>query len=178
MLIGWSHFQSEPGEQEMNGMFRQHDWEKALWKAVIPGQKTQRTLTEADVISFGADMMRQTQVDGDLAGTAAYDAWIAAILGAENLGAPDMEALHEYHHNILFNLAELRCWGGKFLRDAGRQEPGECFQAIHDTCWQIDAVTREQKGAALMDKCNRERIVALLEQMKQLDLRVRAALLA
>lgn len=89
-----------------------------------------------------------------------------------------MEALHEYHHNILFNLAELRCWGGKSLRDAGRQEPGECFQAIHDTCWQIDAVTREQKGAALMVKGNRERIAALLERIKQLDVRVRAALLA
>ena len=166
-LIGWSHFQ-DGYETAENGMFRKSGWADDTWELIIPTKKTEKTLDVRGVIEAGAAIMRQEAVEGYKAGQAAYDRWIGEIEKSEGINAE----LYDYHHAILFNMAEARCWCGDFLRMHG-VEAGAHFAAIHDLCWQADAAARSaeemaepEKKAALMDILRRiqaEELAALNE---------------
>lgn len=170
MLIGWSHFQAfNQCPAEHNGMFRKDIHDKDIWKVIIPTEKQKRSLTVKDVFSFGSDIMKMTGIDGYHAGAKAYDAWIKTILGSEDADEETLKARYKFHHAILFNLAEARCWGGEFMNGHEETVTGKIFSNIHDECWKTDAVTGRAGWEGLKSYENLKKIASLLKGIKNLD---------
>ena len=167
VLYGWSHFQNGMRTIE-NGMFAASGWMEKAWELVIPGERTGKRMDARSVIGEGVRIMEQEAVGGYKAGNAAYEAWISAIERSEG-GNP---ALYEYHHAILFNFAEARCWCGAFLLAHGI-EAGKHFLTIHDLCWKADAAVRN--AAETADAAKKAELIAILRAIQGED---QAALLA
>ena len=163
-LFGWSHFQDGMKTIE-NGMFVSSGWTERTWEIIVPDQKTGRSADLRHVLSEGVRIMTQTDADGYCAGQAAYDAWIAALEASE--GAD--RALFDYHHAILFNMAEARCWCGEFLKKQG-VEAGKRFKAIHDLCWKADAAVN-----SAADLADGEKKKALISVLREIQAEERAA---
>lgn len=160
-LVGWSFFQDGMATIE-NGMFRVSDWESHIWDMFIPTQKTERTLSPRDIVAFGVEIMEKTQVDGYFAGDAAYAAWQDALAAC---GTADAK-LFDYHHNILFNLAEARAWCGDFLKSQ-EISAGKHFNAIHDLCWKANAAA--PNAEALADPEKRAALLRIMEEIRAED---------
>ena len=103
-----------------------------------------------------------TRIEGYLAGDAAYAAWRTAIEDA----AEENEAFYQYHHNILFNLAEARAWCGDFLKGSG-VKAGRHFHHIHNLCWEADAAA--PNAAAMAQSENRKKLLAVMDQIRKED---------
>ncbi len=164
-VCGWSHFQ-DGMETIENGMFLKKDWARDTWEVLIPVRRAGRSMTVNDIVREGVRIMSQSQVEGYQAGDAAYDAWIKAISQCREAD----EKVFSYHHNILFNLAEARCWCGAFLKEHGVKS-GEHFSAIHDLCWQADSAA--PNAAALAEPGKRAALAEVLARIREED---RAAL--
>jgi hypothetical protein len=169
-LIGWSHFQAfNQCSVEKNGMFRKDIHDKDIWKYVILAEKMKRSLTVNDVFLFGAGIMKMTSVDGYYAGAKVYDEWIKMILGSKDADDATLKSNYKFHHAILFNLAEARCWGGEFMNAHDETVAGNIFNNIHDECWKTDTVTGREGWEGLKIGDNLQRIAALLKGIKNLD---------
>ena len=164
-LLGWSHFGEELPHEE-NGMFRAENWQNDWWLFAVPGEKTARSLTYADVKSFGLSVMEKTEADGYIAGLAAYDEWLRVL---EDLADDGTEAFFNFHHMLLFSLAELRAWGANFLREAGAPDAAQCFSDIHDLCWKADAVTKNGGAASLKAPETRAALAAVIREIRAKD---------
>lgn len=160
-LIGWSHFQE--GMQTIeNGMFQKSGWQDSTWMLIIPTRRVGRSFTLPNLLAVGVEIMSQSQIEGYLAGDAAYAAWCTAIEDA----VEENEAFYQYHHNILFNLAEARAWCGDFLKGSG-VKAGRHFHHIHDLCWEADAAA--PNAAAMAQSENRKKLLAVMDQIRKED---------
>ena len=160
-LIGWSHFQ-EGMETVENGMFQKSGWRDSTWMLIIPTRRVGRSLTLPKLLAVGVEIMSQSQREGYLAGDAAYDAWRTAIEDC----VEENEAVYQYHHNILFNLAEARAWCGDFLKGNG-VKAGRHFHHIHNLCWEADAAA--PNAAAMVQSENRRKLLYVMEQIQKED---------
>lgn len=169
-LLGWSHFQDDFGlPTHENGMFRLTGWHGAWWRFVFVGERCESKLTPREVLAHGLAVMRQEEADGYLAGQRAYRALREDIAALREADDAALGRRFGYHHALLFNLAEARCWGANFLREAGAPEAAACFSRIHDLCWEADAVTRAQGAAACRDDDNIRRLCDIVGQIASLD---------
>lgn len=159
-LIGWSHFQ-EGQKTEANGMFRVENWQNSgWWMFVVPDEKIAPMLDARDVLQHGLDILRMTEGEGYDMGQAAYAQWLAALEG-------DGKGLFNFHRSLLFSLAELRCWGSNFLRDAGVCDAADCFQKIHDLCWEMFGKANNEQAFAEAE--NRLAVAAVLREIAKQD---------
>ena len=165
-------------------MFRKTGWYDDLWKIVLTGKKSGRTCSLRDVLARGLAIMEKTETEGYAAGLAAYDEWIGYVRNPGLSDADDdtIKKRHGFHHCLVGNLAEARCWAVTFLRRAA-QETGDdrlndiarCFQDIHDWCWKVWGVLGAfgdpdvWKGFRSAE--NRAKIAALLGEIKSFDMR-------
>ena len=78
--------------------------------------------------------------------------------------------LFGYHHAILFNLAEARCWCGDFLLKHG-VEAGNHFKNIHDLCWKADAAVHT--AADMAEDGKKQALIGVMKAIREED---RAAL--
>ncbi len=161
-LIGYSHFQN--GETVEDGMFLREGWENEIWKFIVPVKKTERSLTQRQVLEYGLEILNKTQIEDYLAGDRAYEEWIARIRN----GAGDAN-LFSFHRNLLFNLAELRCWGSNFLKGSGALKAAKCFSDIHDLCWKADAATNGEGEKCMESLEAREAIANVLCEIREKD---------
>ena len=164
-LFGWSHFQGGMETIE-NGMFAAKGWSERTWEIIIPEERTERTIGLNELLTEGARIMEQASVEGYAAGQAAYEKWIEAL---ENCAGQERE-IYDYHHAVLFNMAEARCWCGEFLKAQG-VEAGIHWKRIHDLCWKADAAVRSA-GELRED----EKRAALISVMKEIQAEEKAAL--
>ncbi len=183
VLIGWSHFQDwEACEKEANGMFRKDNWFENLWKIVITGPKCERKISIYDIIERGLKIMEQTECDGYVAGLAAYEEWIKFLLDPQlnNIDDETLKTRYEFHHNLVGNHAEARCYAGDFLNNINEELKSEniaiiasCFKDIHDLCWKVWKVLDEQDGVELWksfrDMEKRKKIAKIIGEIKALD---------
>ena len=164
-LYGWSHYQAGMETIE-NGMFVKKDWMKDTWELIIPTERSQRTITVRDVIADGVRILSQNETEGYLSGFAAYDHWISEIVSSKGTDS----RLFGYHHAILFNLAEARCWCGDFLLKHG-VEAGNHFKNIHDLCWKADAAVHA--AADMAEDGKKQALIGVMKAIREED---RAAL--
>lgn len=157
-LYGWSHFQSGMETIE-NGMFAAKDWTEKTWELIIPKKRVGRQMDLNEVLGQGLRIMEQSSVEGYAAGQAAYDRWISAI----ETCAGDEKRIYDYHHAVLFNMAEARCWCGEFLKKQG-VDAGKHFKAIHDLCWQADAALRSAEE--MKDAVKRKELTEVLRRIQ------------
>ena len=157
-LFGWSHFQGGMETIE-NGMFAAKGWTERTWEIIIPKERTGRTLELRELLGEGVRIMEQTSVEGYAAGDAAYEKWMAAI---ENCAGHEKE-IYEYHHAVLFNMAEARCWCGEFLKEQS-VEAGIHFKKIHDLCWKADASVRS--AGELKDEGKRAALISVMQEIR------------
>ncbi len=177
-LLGYSHFQDVAGlPREENGMFRLENWQDG-WYVAIPGEKTAPTLDVKTALENGLAILRATELSGYLAGQAAYDAWIGELEKAGDLPEDEQKALYKYHHDILFSLAELRCWGADFALEAGAARLASCFTEMHDVCWQADAAAGGKGYKALASEEGRAAGARAVCRLKALDKRAEHLLAA
>lgn len=157
-LYGWSHFQRGMDTMD-NGMFIARGWTERTWELIIPKEKVGRAIAPKDILSEGLRIMNQTKVEGYAAGQEAYAQWIAAI---ENCASRE-SAIYNYHHALLFNMAEARCWCGEFMKKHGI-ETGKRFKAIHDLCWKADAVVHSADD--LKEESKRATLISVLREIQ------------
>lgn len=160
-LCGWSHFQNGMETLE-NGMFQASDWEGRAFELLIPVRKTECTLPLQTIIASGTEIMEKTKADGYLVGDAAHAAWYDAIASC----GQDTDRLFRFHRKILFNLAEARCWCGKFLTARG-VKAGKHFATIHNLCWEANAAV--PNAAALADAEKRAALLSIMEKIRAQD---------
>lgn len=158
-LFGWSHFQNDMDTME-NGMFAAKDWMEKTWEMIVPLEKTGRSIGLEEILGEGLRIMSRKEADGYLAGQAAYEAWIEAIDRCEGRE----KVIFDYHHAVMFNMAEARCWCGEFLKGRGL-EIGKRFKAIHDLCWKADAAVKT--ADELKDEKKRQALIAVLREMQK-----------
>ncbi len=180
-LFGWSHFQSnDPADCELNGMFRTSDWHKNVWKIVVCGEKKTPQTALLDIIRHGIAITTANDLDGYLAGIAAYDAWADYVANPayESISDDELRGRYWFHDMLVGNYAESRCYLGDFLRDAARDDPAliktaAYYGEIHDTCWQIWAAAggwqNPKSYKALRDAEKRETIAKLIRKVQGLD---------
>lgn len=183
VLIGWSHFQDwEQCPKETNGMFRKTNWYDNLWKIIVTGKKVGRLVSVKNVLTLGLEILQKTESEGYIAGLAAYDEWIKYLSNPELEQVSDnmLKTRHEFHHCLVGNLAEARCWGGEFLlraseemKDENIKEAALCFKNIHDLCWKVWGVLGSYghqdawKGFRIME--NRSKIADIIKDIKAMD---------
>jgi hypothetical protein len=183
-LLGWSHFaEAWRAQRDPGGMFRKTGWYDDLWKIVLTGKKTGRTCSLRDVLARGLAIMEKTETDGYAAGLAAYDEWIGYVRNPGLSDADDdtLKKRHEFHHCLVGNLAEARCWAAVFLRRAA-EETGDdrlhgiarCFQDIHDWCWKVwgvlGAFGDSDVWKVFRSAENRAEIARLLGEIRAFDI--------
>lgn len=158
VLIGWSFFQGFPEfaaglEFEEAGYFRKRDWYHDTVGIVVLGEKTGRPdlgVVYARSLRRGLGLMRSEMVrDRFTAGTAACDAWIAAILDDDAFGQASAERLgtmYQIHNDAVGNVAEYRCYAADFLSEAAKvfpqaadeiEQAAGCFKVQHDLMWRV-----------------------------------------
>lgn len=131
--------------------------------------------------------MNAMEVDGYLAGFAAYDAWTAYVAdpGFAELSDEELKGKYRFHHMLVGNHAEARCYLGNFLSawangNESLIEAAECFNAIHDTCWKVwgaaGGINAPEGYKAFYDAAKRDEIAGLLADIKTLDKKAMAAM--
>lgn len=180
-LAGWSHFQSHaPADCEPNGMFHKSDWQKDIWKIVICGNKKEPRREVSEIIRHGISIASTAELSGYDAGAAAYNAWADYVLNPayESMEEDALRGAYHFHHALVGNHAEARCYLGNFLHDAAGEDMllhkiAEHYGQIHNLCWQVWAAAGNWNDAnahgAFRQKEKRERMAELIKSMAQLD---------
>lgn len=180
-VYGWSHFQSyDPTDCAVNGMFRISGWEKEVWEIVLCGEKKARDTDLRRIIARGISIMETTEIDGYLAGSAAYDAWIDYVSDSacEDMDGQTLRKRHGFHSMLVGNHAEARCYLGNFLNaQANGHESlvkaADCFNQIHDTCWKawgvLGGLGAKDGFLGLRKSASRRELAQVIRDMKALD---------
>ncbi len=180
-LFGWSHFQSrEPADCEPNGMFRKAGWHEDIWKIVLCKAKKEPENDLREILRRGAAIMAAERIGGLYAGAAAYDAWVNYVSDPAyaQMGDDELRGKHWFHHVLVGNHAEARCYLGNFLRtsageDAALQKIADYYEQIHDACWKLWAAAggwnNPESYRALRDEAKRTEIAALIRNIEELD---------
>lgn len=180
-LFGWSHFQSyNPDDCESDGMFRKSDWYDGIWKIVLCRDKKEPKTGLKDIIRRGVAITTATELNGYSSGEAAYDAWVQYVSdpACESMGDDELRSRYWFHHALVGNHAEARCYLGNFLHEsAGTEERlhkiGGLYNEIHDTCWQVWGVAGGISAAdgykCLRDAAKRKELADLIGKIEELD---------
>lgn len=188
ILYGYSHFQSyAPGACLENGMFIASGWETELWKIVLCGEKKEPERSLKPILERGLIIMKKSEIDGYLAGEAAYGAWTNYVSAGTCEGMDDaaLKSYYEFHYGFVSNYAEARCYLGNFLYsraadDEQLQKAAACMNEIHNTCWQVWDVCGGTDAVdgylCLRDKAKRGELAALIRKMRELDIDAMEAL--
>ncbi len=182
-LIGWNYFQSDKKEDcAENGMFQTSEWFGELWKIVLCKEKKVAVNDIKAVVKRGLEIMEQVKNDGYTAGFAVYDEWIKYLENPafKKMKKDELKAKHAYHHSLVGNHAEARCYLSAYLREFAGDDPlineaANCFMEIHDTCWKVWGVLggiNKRKGyKGLKKKKKRAELGRLMSHIKGLDIK-------
>lgn len=180
-LMGWSHFQSyDPVDCEENGMFRKANWHQDIWKIVLCSEKKAPKTDLKDIIHRGISIATANELNGYFSGKVAYDAWAKYINNPayEGMSDEELRSKHWFHHVLVGNHAEARCYLGGFLHavagdDVSLHEIADTYNEIHDTCWQVwatmDGWQNPEAFQALRDRAKRDKAVELIRRIEELD---------
>jgi len=180
-LFGWSHFQSSnPEDCENNGMFRISDWYSDIWKIVLCKDKKEPLTDLKDIIRRGVAITSADELDRYYSGRKAYDAWAKYVAAPayESMGDDELRGKFWFHHALVGNHAEARCYLSGFLHEsAGEDERlhkiADIYGEIHDTCWQVWAATdgfeNPEGYKALREKAKRDKVAELIRKIEGLD---------
>jgi hypothetical protein len=180
-LFGWSHFQSyNPDDCENNGMFRRSGWYEEIWKIVLCKDKKEPKNDLKDIIRRGIAITTANELSGYYSGSAAYDAWAQYIDNPayETISDQDLEEKYLFHHMLVGNHAEARCYLGSFLHESAGDnlelhKIADLYAQIHDTCWKVWGVAGGINGdkgyRCLLSREKREEIVQLIREIERLD---------
>ena len=180
-LFGWSHFQSyNTDDCENNGMFHRSGWYDDIWKIVLCRDKKEPEIDLKDIIRRGITISTADELSGYYAGTVAYDAWVKYISDPayEAMGDQELRGKYWFHHAMVGNHAEARCYLGGFLHESAGDDIklhkiADLYNQIHDTCWRVwGAAGGIDAGDAYMclrDREKREKIVQLIREIEGLD---------
>lgn len=180
-LFGWSHFQSNnPADCENNGMFHKSDWYNDIWKIVVCRDKKEPKNDLKDIIRRGIAITTANELDGYYSGAAAYDAWAKYVSDSayESMSDDELRGKYWFHHAMVGNYAEARCYLGGFLQevagdDALLHKVGGIYNEIHDTCWKIwgvaGGIDSEDGYKCFRDASKQVEIVDLIRKIEELD---------
>lgn len=180
-LFGWSHFQSyQPADCENNGMFRKSDWYTDIWKIVLCRDKKEPKTDLKDIIRRGIAITTANELDGFYSGASAYDAWAKYVADPayESMSDDELRDKYWFHHTLVGNHAEARCYLGDFLRETAENDEhlhkiANLYSKIHDTCWQIwgaaGGINAVDGYKCLRDKTKRGELVDLIRKIEKLD---------
>ena len=161
-------------------MFRVSDWYDDIWKIVICREKKEPEASLEKIIRRGLAIAAAHEIDGYYAGAAAYDAWANYVANPayDTMGDDQLREKFWFHHALVGNHAEARCYLGNFLHesaggDKALHKIADLYNQIHDTCWQLWAATdgwnNPEAYKALRDKTKRENAATLIREIEKLD---------
>jgi AraC-like DNA-binding protein len=154
VLLGWSHFQGEPGACdgfEKTGEYRVSGWYDKVWELILFGDKVRDHKDPYLLLQWALDMLegRNPCEDGFFSGLEAYDAW-SESLAYDRLFKTDEAALKQVlamHSSYAGQLAESRAWAQSFFTSilvtmlpehrAEVEQAGDSCLAIHDLMWEV-----------------------------------------
>ncbi len=180
-LFGWSHFQSnKPDDCEPGGMFRKTDWHKDIWEIVLCGEKKEPKTDLKDIIRRGISITTADEIGGYYSGAAAYDAWVGYVTNPayELMGDDELRKKYWFHHALIANHAEARCYLGGFLHESAGEDEllhkvGDIYNEIHDTCWKLWEVAGGINAAdgykCLRNVAKRGELADLIRKIQTLD---------
>lgn len=180
-LFGWSHFQSnEPADCEHNGMFRKTDWHEDMWKIVLCGGKREPENDLLGIIRRGIAITAAEEIGGYYSGRRAYEAWINYVNDSvyEDMRDEQLRGRFWFHHTLVGNHAEARCYLGNFLHESAGEDKelhaiADLYDDIHTACWQLwdatDGWQNPDNFKALRVREKREKAAAIIREIERLD---------